>query len=195
MPPRPRPTVARPTGLTYVTDLVTPAEERDLLATLTGLDYAAVVLRGQPARRRVRHFGHGYDFGTGALTPAAPLPPDLAVLRRRCAQLAGLAPEAFSEALVTWYPSGAGIGWHRDAPVFGAPVAGVSLGAGCTMRLRRTNAGPAEVYGLLLAPRSAYLLDGAARWAWQHHIPPVAHDRYSVTFRTTRAAPRTAPRR
>jgi hypothetical protein len=39
---------------------------------------------------------------------------------------------------------------------------------------------------LTLAPRSAYLLDGAARWQWQHAIHPGREERYSVTFRTLR---------
>jgi hypothetical protein len=34
-----------------------------------------------------------------------------------------------------------------------------------------------------LQPRSAYLLRDAARWEWQHSVPPVDALRYSVTFR------------
>ncbi len=30
------------------------------------------------------------------------------------------------------------------------------------------------------------VLDGAARWQWQHAIPPGREERYSVTFRTLR---------
>jgi alkylated DNA repair dioxygenase AlkB len=41
---------------------------------------------------------------------------------------------------------------------------------------------------LLLEPRSAYLLAGPARWAWQHSIPPTPATRYSITFRTLREA-------
>jgi alkylated DNA repair dioxygenase AlkB len=40
------------------------------------------------------------------------------------------------------------------------------------------------VIALDLAPRSAYLMDGDARWRWQHAVPPVPALRYSVTFRT-----------
>ena len=36
-------------------------------------------------------------------------------------------------------------------------------------------------------PRSAYLLSGAARSAWEHSIPPVEALRYSITFRNMRA--------
>jgi len=37
-----------------------------------------------------------------------------------------------------------------------------------------------------LQPRSAYLMTGAARSAYEHHIPPVRALRYSITFRTRR---------
>ncbi len=42
-----------------------------------------------------------------------------------------------------------------------------------------------------LAPRSAYILEGAARWDWQHAISPTKALRYSITFRTlsTRGRP------
>jgi hypothetical protein len=34
------------------------------------------------------------------------------------------------------------------------------------------------------------VLDGAARWQWQHSIPPGREERYSITFRTLRASER-----
>jgi hypothetical protein len=37
-----------------------------------------------------------------------------------------------------------------------------------------------------LAPRSAYVLRGEARWRWQHSIAPTPGPRWSVTFRTPR---------
>ena len=39
---------------------------------------------------------------------------------------------------------------------------------------------------LTLVPRSAYLLAGDARSRYEHSIPPVAEQRYSITFRTLR---------
>ena len=42
----------------------------------------------------------------------------------------------FVEALVTEYPAAATIGWHRDAPMFGDVVAGLSLGAAGRMKFR-----------------------------------------------------------
>lgn len=95
-------------------------------------------------------------------------------------------------ALVNEYPPGAPIGWHRDAPPFGV-VAGLSLLSSCRMRFRpyvspqdQTRAGGRRVasHELTLAPRSAYVMRGPARSAFEHHIPPVAALRYSITFRT-----------
>ena len=84
------------------------------------------------------------------------------------------------------YPAGAEIGWHRDAPMFGSRIAGVSLGAPCRMRLQRTVGGTRRVAAIDLAPRSAYLLTGKARWSWQHSIPATPALRHSITFRTLR---------
>jgi alkylated DNA repair dioxygenase AlkB len=37
-----------------------------------------------------------------------------------------------------------------------------------------------------LEPRSGYVLDGPARWSWQHSIPATKEERFSITFRTLR---------
>jgi alkylated DNA repair dioxygenase AlkB len=44
----------------------------------------------------------------------------------------------------------------------------------------------ADVLSLMLPPRSAYVLRGAARWNWQHSIAPTEKLRYSITLRTRR---------
>ena len=49
--------------------------------------------------------------------------------------------------------------------------------------VRRTRAKTLEQIRL---PRSAYVIQGAARWLWQHHIPPTEQLRYSITYRTWR---------
>jgi alkylated DNA repair dioxygenase AlkB len=180
--------VVRPAGLTYVPDLLGPAEEAALLEVLGSWEYDAVVLHDQPARRTVRHFGVRYRFDPPAVVPGEPLPADLVALRQRCAALTATDPERLVEALVTRYPPGATIGWHRDAPMFGPTVVGVSLRSSCLLRFQRRVAGQRQVFEQPLAPRSAYLLAGAARASWQHSIPPVAGLRYSVTFRSLRAA-------
>ena len=179
------PTVSEePGGLLYVPDFVTGAEESELVAAVDDRPFEEVRMRGQAALRTVLHFGHRYDYDGWRLVRAEPLPASLAWLRARAAALAEVDPEQLDETLVTRYPPGAGIGWHRDAPLFGPKVVGVSLLAPCRMRFQRRTADVRRVHELALAPRSAYVLSGAARWSWQHSIPAVADLRYSITFRT-----------
>jgi alkylated DNA repair dioxygenase AlkB len=54
------------------------------------------------------------------------------------------------------------------------------------MRFQRRSGGERSVAELELEPRSAYLMSGSARWAWQHSIPAAKALRYSITFRTLR---------
>lgn len=186
--------IGPPPGLLYVPDFVSENEERDLLAAIEALEFEEVRMRGQAARRTVAHFGWQYAFESFGITPAAAIPALLMPLRERAATLAGVAAASLEQALVARYPPGAGIGWHQDAPAFGPVVVGVSLGAACAMRFRRTrdpDRGQA-VFRLDLAPRSAYVLAGAARSSWQHTIPPVKALRYSITFRTVRRSARAA---
>jgi DNA oxidative demethylase len=177
---------ALPEGLVYRGEFIDVDEERSLLALFETLDFRTVTMRGQTARRTVRHYGLDYDYESGELVPADPLPAQMAWLRDRCAALVERDPEDLVQILVSRYPEGAGIGWHRDAPMFGSKIAGVSLRAPCRMRFQRTAGGERSVAALELAPRSAYVLGGKARWSWQHSIPATKDLRYSVTFRTLR---------
>ncbi|MFN2557023.1 MAG: alpha-ketoglutarate-dependent dioxygenase AlkB [Nitriliruptorales bacterium] len=185
MPGEP-PVVEEPEGLLYRPDFLGEAEECDLRDVLLGMELQQIRMRGQTARRTVRHFGYGYDYDSWGLRPTEPLPSELLWIRDRAAELAELPPDEMAQVLVTRYPPGASIGWHRDAPAFGAKVVGVSLGSACRMRFQREPAGVRRVFELQLAPGSAYVLSGAVRSAWQHQIPAVKALRYSVTFRQVR---------
>ncbi len=175
-----------PAGFVYRPALVSGDEEAALVEAIRRLEFSPVEMRGQVARRRVVHFGWRYGYTTGKIEPGPELPEFLAALRARAAALAEATVEDLAEALITEYPPGAGIGWHRDAPAFGVVVA-VSLLTPCRLQLRRAPKTPLATFAL--APRSAYVLTGTARWQWQHRIPPVAGIRYSVTFRTLRTEP------
>ena len=176
----------RPEGLVYEPGFLSEEEERQLLAKLDSLEYDQIVMRGQTARRTARHYGYDYDYEQyGRITPGEPIPEWLLPLQERCGDLAGVAPVELAEALVQRYPAGATMGWHRDAPMFGT-VVGVSLGAASRMRFQRGKGEERRVFDLELEPRSAYVLAGKARTAWQHSIPPTKALRYSITFRTLR---------
>jgi alkylated DNA repair dioxygenase AlkB len=177
-----------PEGLRYLPDFLSPEEERALVERMPEAAFREVRMRGQVALRRTAHYGWDYGYESWQIEPAAPVPDWILPLRERAAALVGAAPSALEEVLVTEYPPGAGIGWHRDAPMFGPAVVGVSLGAPARMRFRRAGASSA----LLLEPRSAYVLDGPARTQWQHSIPAAKALRYSITFRTLKPAPQAA---
>jgi len=75
-------------------------------------------------------------------------------------------------------------------------IFGVSLLSACRMMLRpyvspsapRAAGGPRRqaTHQITLERRSAYLMAGASRTAYEHHIPGVTALRYSITFRTLR---------
>lgn len=179
-----------PEGLVYQPEFLTRAEEAALLEVIGHLPLEAMRYRGFTARRRVASFGGQYDFDANRLQPTAPLPPSLQPLRRKAAAWMGVAPEAFTHALVAQYQEGTPLGWHRDVPDF-EEVVGISLLNEAVLRFRPyppREPKRAGVIKLRVAPRSIYLLRGPARWAWQHSVAPTHALRYSITFRTARAA-------
>jgi alkylated DNA repair dioxygenase AlkB len=185
---RERPIEEQPEGLVYVEEFITAAEEAQVVAELESLELNTITMRGQTALRTVRHFGMDYDYEGRTAVPGEPLPESLEFLRERCAELIAREPADLAQILITRYPASAGIGWHRDAPMFGSKIAGVSLLSPCRMRFQRTVQGTRRVAAIELAPCSAYVLGGAARWSWQHSIPATKALRWSITFRTlTRA--------
>jgi alkylated DNA repair dioxygenase AlkB len=178
-----------PHGFHYRENFVTEADERALLDGIAGVAFSDFEMRGVVARRRVAFFGQSYDR-----MAAAPLPAFLLPLRATIAEWAGVAAEAFAMALINEYRPGSPIGWHRDAPQYDI-VAGISLLSECRMKFRpyRSPASPAPqssrrstTHEIVLKRRSAYLMTHESRTAYEHHIPPVAELRYSVTFRTLR---------
>jgi alkylated DNA repair dioxygenase AlkB len=189
-----------PDGLLYRADLITGDEEQALVAHFTRLTFARVEMRGVVARRRTLHYGWTYGYYSRRSEPGPPLPDFLSAPRARVAAWAGIDPELFVEALITEYTPGSTIGWHRDAPMFGDVIGGISLLAAARMKFRpyvspgvppvnaaaRAHAPRKTTHVLTLAPRSGYLITGVARREFEHSIPAVEALRYSITFRTVR---------
>lgn len=175
-----------PEGLMYAPSFLPFDEERALLEGIATLELREARYKDYTAKRRVASFGASYDFDANELTPAPTLAPFLLPLRAKVAAWAEVPAEELGYALVAEYREGTPLGWHRDVPQF-EMVAGVSLAAAATMRFRRypPRAG-AAIHTLELAPRSAYVLRGEARWEWQHSIAATSQLRYSITFRTRR---------
>ncbi len=176
-----------PDGLLVEPEIMTPNEEAAFLDVIRTLPFGPFRMHGVNAKRRVVRFGVHYVTGSAQMKPTSDFPLTLEPLRERAAAFVGIPPAALSESLVTEYPAGAAIGWHRDSPPFGI-VAGISLGGHCRMRFQRGDEKQRRTWTLDLPPRSLYVMTGLAREEWQHSIPPVKEPRWSITFRTLKNA-------
>ncbi len=178
-----RPEGALPEGFAYRADRVPEALAHELVARFGTLPFKNFDFHGFQGNRRIVSYGWRYDYsGRGQLRESSAMPDFLDPLRQIAADFAGLAPDDFQQALITEYAPGAGIGWHRDKPMFENVVA-FSFENPCRLRFRRKNDGWDRA-ALMVAPRSAYLLRGPAREQWEHSIPELDALRYSVTLRT-----------
>ena len=100
------------------------------------IQFSELRMRDQVARRWVAHFGWLYGYDSWKIEPGPAIPEFLHALRARGATLLAVEAEELVEALVTEYPPGAAIGWHRAARCFGVIVA-ISLLSPCRLRAAR----------------------------------------------------------
>jgi DNA oxidative demethylase len=171
-------------GLTTKPGMVSECEERSLIAAIDQTGLTPFRFQGWTGKRLTTSFGWHYDFDTQKVGRADPVPDWLLPLRGRLATFANIDPEQLIQALLIRYDPGAGIGWHRDRPIY-EHVLGVSLGAPADMRFRRRRAeGGYDRVSLPLEPRAAYHIAGEARYDWEHSIVEMARPRWSVTFRS-----------
>jgi alkylated DNA repair dioxygenase AlkB len=170
-------------GLTQAEGIVTGNEERALIASIDATKLSPFRFHGWLGKRMIASFGWNYDFERQRFAPTEPIPDWLFELRERAARFAHLKPDDLVQALLIRYDPGAGIGWHRDRPVF-EHVVGISLGAPATMRFRRRSAGGFDRASAELTPRSIYHLSGEARHDWEHSIAEMNVTRWSTTFRS-----------
>lgn len=177
-----------PDGVAYLRDVMTGAEERAAASQVEKLDLRPFAFQGFLGNRRTAAFGWRYDFNGGGFQKAAPIPDQFLPWRARAAEFAGVEPDSLEQMLAIAYAPGAGIGWHRDRPLFGI-VAALSLLAPCRMRFRRERPGHGwDRRHVILEPRSGYVLAGEGGEVWEHSIPPLDRLRYSLTFRTLKTS-------
>jgi DNA oxidative demethylase len=176
----------KPEGLSYAPELVGVAEEAELIARAESLPFKPFEFQGFLGKRETISFGWSYRFDGSGLAEAEPIPQWLLPVRAKAAEFAAIEADRLEHALLIRYGEGAGLGWHRDRPVFG-DVLGISLFSSAPLRFRRRQGDKWQRFTLEAEPRSIYLLRGAARDEWEHSLAPVDRLRYSVTFRTMRA--------
>jgi alkylated DNA repair dioxygenase AlkB len=171
-----------PPGFAYGEAIISAAEEAGAVAEFRQLPFEPFQFHQYIGNRRIVSFGWRYDYAGRALRPSDPIPAFLLPLREKAARFAGIAAEELRQIMVTEYAPGAGIGWHRDKPMFQDVVA-LSFVSACRLRLRRREGEGWQRFSRTVTPRSAYMLRGAARREWEHSVPALKTLRYSVTFR------------
>jgi alkylated DNA repair dioxygenase AlkB len=180
-----------PDGFDYIPDFISAEEERRLVEIISSIDLHTFHFQGFEAKRKVASFGYDYSFEKRSLSKGKDIPAVFETLIEKVAAKTAFTKNEFAELLVTEYPAGSVINWHRDAPPFDL-IAGISLLADCTFRLRpyeKAKQNRQSTISLAVKRRSLYFIQGVARTDWQHSIAPVKDTRYSITLRTLKHGP------
>lgn len=175
-----------PDGFLYVPDFISEVEEQELYEEAVKQERHVFTFQGYEAKRKVASFGYDWSFEHQQLVKGKEIPVAFHPLMEKVASKLQIEKERFAELLITEYPAGAVINWHRDAPPFDL-IAGISLLTDCTFRFRPYEKAKQQRNTIRSFPvkrRSLYVMQGAARSEWQHSIAAVKKERYSITLRT-----------
>jgi alkylated DNA repair dioxygenase AlkB len=175
-----------PAGFSYYPEFITSTEEKELIQLIEKVDMQPMKFHEYEAKRKVISFGQGWSFTEQKLKQGNPIPNEFDFLVERIANHRSIGKESIAQFLITEYPIGSVINWHRDAPPF-ATIAGVSLLADCIFKLRpheKEKQTRLATISLPVQRRSLYIMQGPAKTDWQHSTAPVNKVRYSLTFRT-----------
>ena len=177
-------------GLNYLPHYLSGEEQEQLLAIIDRKPWLTDL------KRRVQHYGYRYDYRRHTVDRSlflGPLPQWAVALAGRFVD-EGWTPRPPDQLIVNEYAPGQGIAMHVDCvPWFGDPILVVSLGSPCVMLFSLPRTG--RRLPLLLEPGSLYVMQGKARYEWEHGIMARKSDVYSgrrfqrgrrlsLTFRT-----------
>jgi alkylated DNA repair dioxygenase AlkB len=143
-------------------------------------------------KRRVQHYGYRYDYKERSVDYSMYLGelPDFANAVNYKLLQRGLIQKPSDQVIINEYMPGQGISAHIDCePCFQDVIVTVSLGWAYEMEFLRYQNGK-ELEKLMLAPGSALVISGEARYKWMHQIRSRKKDngiprerRVSLTFR------------
>lgn len=177
-----------PNGFTYVADFITVEEESELIHQIKNIELRNLNFQGYEAKRKVASFGFDRSFEKRVLTKGEQIPQEFEWLVKKVASTQRIETSKIAELLITEYPEGSVINWHRDAPPFDT-IIGISLLSDCTFRFRPHDKAKQNRKSIISFPvvrRSVYVIKDEARSEWEHSISPVKQTRYSITLRTLR---------
>lgn len=167
-----QPQQASISGLTYMPDFISAADEVALLQIIDKQPWL------NDLKRRVQHYGYRYDYKARAVTAESylgPMPEWLSTYADRL-QSGGHFKEKPDQAIINEYSPGQGISAHIDCvPCFTDTIASLSLGSACVMVF--TNIDSAAKQSLLLETKSLVVMTGDARYRWTHAIAARKTDR------------------
>ncbi|EAY31447.1 alpha-ketoglutarate-dependent dioxygenase AlkB [Microscilla marina] len=153
-------------GLQYIPDFVGQTTQTALIEAIDALPWLTDL------KRRVQHYGYKYDYKKRAIDASMKVG-DLPHWAQKIVQQAvdeQLLSEYFDQMIINEYLPGQGIARHVDCePCFDHTIMSVSLGTACVMHFNSLEDKNLDV-PVLLAPGSAILLSGDARYRWQHSI-------------------------
>jgi alkylated DNA repair dioxygenase AlkB len=175
-----------PPGFNYYPGFITEAEELRLIKTIEQFDLQNMKFHEYEAKRKVISFGWSWSFTEQKLQKGDPIPGEFNFLVDKIAEQLSIPTKRIVQFLITEYPVGSVINWHRDAPPFDI-IAGVSLLADCNFKLRphdKEKQTRSATISLSVQRRSFYSMQGAAKSEWQHCTAALNKVRYSLTFRT-----------
>jgi alkylated DNA repair dioxygenase AlkB len=178
-----------PPGFMYIPEFISVEDEKELCREVSAIELHTFTFQGFEAKRKVASFGYDYSFEKVKLSKGKDIPPVFDKIIASVADYLQITKDAFAELLVTQYPPGSVINWHRDAPPFDI-IAGISLRSDCAFRLRpykEVIRSRKTVISFPVERRSLYIIQGESRTDWQHSISPVKSERYSITLRTLRS--------
>jgi alkylated DNA repair dioxygenase AlkB len=179
-------------GLQYVPNYINAAEQNELL---NSIDQQVWSIESIEFTRRLQQHGYRYDYENGFLVSSSylgPLPDWVASIAKRLYG-DGLITTIPDQITVNEYEPGQGLTSHVDCTTcFGDTIITLSLGSSYVMEF--THSQTKEKSEILLLPGSLLVLQGEARYVWQHSVAARKTDKYkdkeivrsrrvSITFR------------
>jgi alkylated DNA repair dioxygenase AlkB len=175
-------------GLTYIPNYINSLEHNQLL---NEVDQQTWSIESVELTRRLQQHGYRYDYKNGILVSSSyvgPLPDWAQSLAKRLYR-DGLMARVPDQLTVNEYEPGQGLTGHVDCVTcFGDTLATFSLGSSYVMEFTHTQT--QETREILLSPGSVLVLQGEARYVWQHSVAHRKIDKYQGKefIRTRRVA-------
>ena len=87
-----------------------------LVDEINQVELHSFIFQGFEAKRKTASFGFDYSFDKRRLSKGKEIPVVFLPLIQKVASFLSVPAENFAELLITEYPVGSVINWHRDAP-------------------------------------------------------------------------------